>query len=257
MKKKRSIIWSIEREELQALFDTCDTKCEILRRLGYRNPNTGGNSSTLTARIKADNIDLTKYQENFQKFMKNLSKSRKYSSSISNDSAFTTECRHSRNTVKRYIINNNIIPYICNECGNDGQHNGKKLVLQLEHINGVNDDNRLENLCFLCPNCHSQTETFGGKNSKIEKPIKAPVKKPVKAPRPLKQKTYETEEQKNKRYESYKKFDVTKEVLELLIQQMSLTAIGKQFGVSDNAIKKRCKRLGIDLSLRRFKSPRK
>jgi hypothetical protein len=41
---------------------------------------------------------------------------------------------------------------------------GKPLVLQLEHINGHNKDNRIENLCLLCPNCHSQTPTFAGKS---------------------------------------------------------------------------------------------
>ena len=41
-----------------------------------------------------------------------------------------------------------------------------KLTLQLDHINGINNDNRKENLRFLCPNCHSQTNTFAGKNLK-------------------------------------------------------------------------------------------
>lgn len=40
----------------------------------------------------------------------------------------------------------------------------KDITLQLDHINGVNDDNRIENLRFLCPNCHSQTSTFTGRN---------------------------------------------------------------------------------------------
>ena len=49
-------------------------------------------------------------------------------------------------------------------CGNNGTWNGKKLVLQLDHINGNNKDQRLMNLRFLCPNCHAQTDTFCGKN---------------------------------------------------------------------------------------------
>ena len=50
------------------------------------------------------------------------------------------------------------------QCGNEGFWNGKKLVLQLEHKNGIHNDHRVENLCFLCPNCHSQTDTYSGKN---------------------------------------------------------------------------------------------
>jgi hypothetical protein len=44
--------------------------------------------------------------------------------------------------------------------------NNKGLVLQLDHINGVHNDNRVENLRILCPNCHSQTDTFCAKNIK-------------------------------------------------------------------------------------------
>ena len=43
--------------------------------------------------------------------------------------------------------------------------NGKKLVFQLDHINGKRNDHRLENLRWLCPNCHSQTETYCGKKN--------------------------------------------------------------------------------------------
>lgn len=52
----------------------------------------------------------------------------------------------------------------CDTCG-ISDWNGKALTIELDHINGINDDNRLENLRWLCPNCHSQTETF--KNSKV------------------------------------------------------------------------------------------
>jgi 5-methylcytosine-specific restriction endonuclease McrA len=43
----------------------------------------------------------------------------------------------------------------------------KKLSLHLDHKNGINNDNKIKNLRFLCPNCHSQTSTYGGKSRKI------------------------------------------------------------------------------------------
>ena len=66
--------------------------------------------------------------------------------------------------LKERIIKANLLPYKCAICGNTGEWNGQKLVLQLDHINGNHFDHRKENLRFLCPNCHSQTETFSGKN---------------------------------------------------------------------------------------------
>lgn len=72
-------------------------------------------------------------------------------------------CKHQRTVLRRYIIKEGLIPYKCAICGTT-EWNGKTLSLELDHINGVNNDNRLENLRFLCPNCHSQTTTYGSKN---------------------------------------------------------------------------------------------
>ena len=62
-----------------------------------------------------------------------------------------------RQTVKNWYLLDH--EYKCNHCG-ISEWNGKHLSLELEHINGNNRDNRLENIELLCPNCHSQTVTW-------------------------------------------------------------------------------------------------
>jgi 5-methylcytosine-specific restriction endonuclease McrA len=57
-----------------------------------------------------------------------------------------------------------LYPYVCAECRQPPEWNGKPLVLQVHHINGDPTDSRPENLQFLCPNCHTQTDTFAGRN---------------------------------------------------------------------------------------------
>ena len=88
---------------------------------------------------------------------------------ISNDIIFVENGIHSPGALKRRIRKDNLIPYICAECGNIGFYNGKPLVLQLDHINGINTDHRLKNLRFLCPNCHTQQETYCSRNLVFQK----------------------------------------------------------------------------------------
>lgn len=56
--------------------------------------------------------------------------------------------------LKEKVIKNKLLKYECSECGISMWRN-KPLILQLDHINGDNRDNRIENLRLLCPNCHS------------------------------------------------------------------------------------------------------
>ncbi len=68
-----------------------------------------------------------------------------------------------RASVRKRIIKESLIPYECNECG-ISNWNGQKLSLHLDHMDGNNWNHELSNLRFLCPNCHSLTETYTGKN---------------------------------------------------------------------------------------------
>lgn len=76
----------------------------------------------------------------------------------------TNGVRRRSSHLKSRLIKEGLIEEKCNECNLGPIWNNKPLSLQLEHKNGNVKDNRLLNLCLLCPNCHTQTPTFGSKN---------------------------------------------------------------------------------------------
>ena len=69
----------------------------------------------------------------------------------------------SRAHLRWRLLKDNILGSVCAECGII-EWQGKPLSMHLHHINGDKNDNRLDNLQLLCPNCHSQTENYSGRN---------------------------------------------------------------------------------------------
>ncbi|MBV9700071.1 MAG: HNH endonuclease, partial [Candidatus Eremiobacteraeota bacterium] len=56
-----------------------------------------------------------------------------------------------------------VLTNVCQDCGLT-EWRGRPLIIQIDHRNGVHNDHRLENLRMLCPNCHSQTDTYAARN---------------------------------------------------------------------------------------------
>lgn len=81
---------------------------------------------------------------------------------------FVPNSRHDRSTIKRHILKNRVLKYKCAICGQTPKWKGRPLRMILDHINGVNNDNRIENLRLLCPNCNSQQDTFCKKKSLLK-----------------------------------------------------------------------------------------
>jgi len=68
-------------------------------------------------------------------------------------------------TARKRLFNSDT-PYKCSECDNDGVWNNKPLILHMDHIDGNRKNNKPGNIRWLCPNCHSQTDTFGSRNKR-------------------------------------------------------------------------------------------
>lgn len=164
-KSRVSRIASISREELLVLFENCNSMSSLLMALGYS--FKGASRNVLKKRLILDGLDPSILTARAKLKNKEALRILRSSSSVPFDLIF---CRDSKYVSIKYAVNKfGIMPYICGilSCGNLGSHNGKRLVLQLDHINGVNTDHRVLNLRWLCPNCHSQTSTFGGHRCKL------------------------------------------------------------------------------------------
>lgn len=76
---------------------------------------------------------------------------------------FALDTRRNRGHLKQRLLRLGLKENRCERCGLDQWH-GQPLSVELHHVNGDRLDNRVENLQLLCPNCHSQTNTYGGRN---------------------------------------------------------------------------------------------
>ena len=126
-----------------------------MRKLGYES-NKGASSSYLRKYLKENSIDISKFSKNN---IYNFSHPKSdFKDILVSDSTYTN-----LSVLKSRMIKENLFEYKCSECGIT-EWNGKPIVLQLDHINGNNRDHMIENLRLLCPNCHSQTETYKSYN---------------------------------------------------------------------------------------------
>ena len=141
----------VSKEELKEIVETAKSLAEVMRRLGYT-ANRGNSFKGLKSYLNECEIDYSRFtKDNPDNFSHPVNELKDI---LVKDGEYTNMTR-----LKKRVIAANLLPHKCSICG-ISEWNGRELVLQLDHINGDNRDNRIENLRLLCPNCHSQTETF-------------------------------------------------------------------------------------------------
>lgn len=138
---------------------------DLAIRLGY---TTKKNVNKSNFKLMAEDlgVDIDKYISDKRKVTPKSNFKRK----LENKEIFAKNSPVSTRIVKYRIMSDSLLEYACTHCGIT-EWCGHKISLHLDHVNGDNKDNRLENLQFLCYNCHSQTETYGNKSTRSNKRV--------------------------------------------------------------------------------------
>lgn len=158
------------KEWLEELCANSYSFAEVLKKAG-RKPG-GGNQETLKKKIAEFEINISHFTGQLWNKGKTKETDKRIAQQSANQEKYQLEevfCLNSpvtQRVLRGYVERHNILEYKCQFCGCDGYWLNTKIALEIDHINGDNKDNRIENLRYLCPNCHATTDTYRGKNIK-------------------------------------------------------------------------------------------
>lgn len=211
-----------EKEFIQKVVNDSVSYKESLIKMGLR--AAGGNYKILKKYINLYGVSISHFESVEEVSKRNLLRDK-----IPLDEILVENSTYSRKSLKIRLYDAKILERKCCLCGQDENWNGMKISLILDHINGIHNDNRIENLRIVCPNCNAGLDTFAGKN--------------------LQKKVYYCECGREILKQSSKcisclgleKRKVERPTIgELLkdIQEIGYSATGRKYGVSDNAIRK-------------------
>jgi ribosomal protein S27E len=208
-------------EQLITAVRTSDTLKEAALKLGLKLP---GGYKTLKKYLKILSVDTS--------HLKSKERSKLPRAPI--EKVLCENSTYDYRYVKSRALQAGLLDLKCQECGIAQTWRGKPLSLHMDHINGINNDHRIENLRLLCPNCHSQTPTYCGRN--------------VKHPRPQVKvfcsvcgvSIHHTSTTCRKCRSRVAKTPWPEgSVLADMVRNSNLSVVARQFGVSSNAVKKR------------------
>lgn len=208
-----SLVFNCDLELFKQYIKNSSSFNQVQIKLGY-SANSGKVIKLIKKRCEQNNIDISHFT---------------YQSSVpikrNELNIFIENSNASQKVLREWYKKGKYTEYKCAICGQEPFWNNKELTLTLDHINGINNDDRLENLRWVCPNCDRQLETYGSKN------IKNTNKKRI------------NETKKNEKINNNLKQKPCKNELQNILfeNKGNFTKVGKIYNVTDNAVRKWCK----------------
>lgn len=194
----------------------------VVRDLGL-SVQAGGNASHISKLIKKFGINTSHF--------KGKSHGTSIRKKVPLEDVLIQNSSYSRHALKKRLLNKGLLEDKCQICGQEPFWNGKPMVLVLDHINGINNDNRLENLRMLCPNCNSQEPTFCNKGKRKYYYCKcgAPISKNASKCHKCENSSRDNRKIKNR---------PCSEQLQKDVNELGYRGTGRKYNVSDNCIRK-------------------
>lgn len=223
---------------------------ETLRRLGLC--ATGGNWLTLRRWAGAWKISTA----HFDPYARGAAAARARARPL--DEILVAASEYSRHSLKQRLWSSKLKPRHCEMCGQGEVCNGRPMGLILDHINGVRDDNRLENLRIICPNCAATLDTHCGRKNKFD--VQRACARCAAIFRPNRPEQRYCSASCGRRYlrdkgvPNVKLRRVERPPYDQLLREVgetSFSAVGRRYGVSDNAVRKWIRQYERERALKR------
>lgn len=226
---KETIMSQISDEQFIEFVKNASSLKEVVYQCGY-SCNSGASNAIVKQRIEKLGLSTAHFS-----FTPRISRT--------DAEIFVEDSPIDQSTLRRRFLKLGTVPYICSICGQEPIWREKELILTLDHINGHNKDDRLENLRWVCPNCDRQLETFAGRNStrtvKKNYCVDCGVEIAISSTR------CSTCANKEKGLRARRVERPSRDELKAMIRTIPFTKIGEQYGISDNAIRKWCDEFGL------------
>jgi Zn ribbon nucleic-acid-binding protein len=226
--------------EARAAIASSLSYAEALRKVGLR--PAGGNHQLFRRYVNDIWRIPTGHFDPSRASLESLARARPQRTPL--DAVLVADSCYSRKALKSRLYEAGLKSRRCELCGQDENWNGTRMSLILDHINGVPDDNRIENLRIVCPNCAATLDTHCGRKNKL--PERACVRCGQHFVPRRNEHRYcsrycgiRHDESRRDPHPQTRKVDRPsyKQLLADL-ESMSFVAVGRKYGVSDNAVRK-------------------